>query len=105
MTDVRISVSVARWLVELGRRLVQEAYARPWDPRHPMIRWDIPPELGPNHGFLESLETTDPRVVEWLHQTVQFIRTVAAVVAHAIDEDMENISPLTSLLGDEEDSI
>ena len=71
MADVNISLSVARWLVEFGRRLVQEAYARPWDPRHPEIRWDIPPELGPNHGFLDSLETEDPRAMEWLHQQLR----------------------------------
>lgn len=99
MPDVRISLSVARWIVELGRRLVQEAYARPWDPRHPEIRWEVPPELGPNHGFLERLEVEDPRVEEWLHQVIQFIRTMAAIVAHGIDEDEENISPLSSLLG------
>lgn len=95
--SVRISETVSRWIVVMGRRLISEAYGRPWDPASP----HMPIQDFSDFGFADNLHPMDEDTQAWLDAMILFVRTISGIVAHALTTD--SIDQLTLNLGDEEE--
>ena len=97
---VTISMATARWLFEIGRRLVREGTGNyRWDPRDEyLIEQD---ENTEGVGYIEEFELGTPQYA-WAEAMIMVLRTLVATVAYQVGDELPMTPPseLTDSLED-----
>lgn len=90
--SITISQTVAIWMVQLGRRLLQEGLGTPFPSD------DI--EQAFDSGFIDDIDSANsPEFFNWVNAMIMFIRTLTAIAVEQIGEEnipMDYISDLTN---------
>lgn len=90
MSFIKISATTARWIVSLGRTLVQEGYGL--DPNgedENSLR-----DHAPSGGFLNQIPIDDAPLYFWADALVRFARVLAGIAAHELQNGLEIEVPL-----------
>lgn len=88
---IRISASVARWMVAIARQLVSEAYGINWEPSSSMRIPDFHEE---GVGFLDEIPHENHPLFFWADALVRFARVMGAIAARELAEPFEDIDIL-----------
>lgn len=91
MSHIKISATVARWIVSLGRTLVQEGYGL--DPRGEGGLEHLP-EHAPDGGFLNEIPMENAPLYFWADALVRFARVLAGIAAYELQNGLEIEVPL-----------
>lgn len=88
---VRISRSVAVWLITYAKRIVDNGLGTDWDPYSPehMIESEA-------FGFIEAVDPADVPLWDFINAAINLARTLAGILANAVLEDVEEISAISS---------
>jgi len=84
---VAISKQVARWIITLAKRLVDDGLGVNWDPTGREL-----PELEPG-GLLDLVNLEEHELFDWTNALVNLARTVAGILAQLIEDDAHNDVP------------
>lgn len=99
MTDpdrqIKISITVARWMVSIGRQIVQEAYGSNWDP----MRDDLSiadENIDPVPGFMDDVPLDNNPMYFWIDAMVRFVRVMSGIAANELrrldGEELEQLN-------------
>ena len=97
MSNIEITRTFARWIVEHGRRLVSDGLGVNWPPEE-VLPLENDDGLNDYPGFLDELDPGS-NTWQWANLLIHFARAVTAVAMNALAQDQENDS------GSESDTI
>lgn len=90
---IQISRSVARWFLEVGRRLISDAYGFDFNPINPVFPND---ETGLVRGFIDEIPMDNAPLYSWVEGLLMIIRTLTAIIGNQYELlEEEIISDLT----------
>lgn len=97
VTDtIKISKSVARWLIAYGKQLVDDGYGTNMDPMDP-LGGVIEPTTA---GFIDEIPMENGEMWRYMNAVINFARTVAAILGRALQED--DLPPIRTLFLEDE---
>lgn len=99
MPNIRISETLARWIMTTTRHLISHMYAQEYDP----ATGEFNPGTDYNSIF-RRLPQEDPELRYWINSVIQFCKTMAGIMNHEITL-LEQVELLPFIGDDKENEI